>query len=385
MMGPDQRVELKTDRLLLRPFKLEDVDDVYAYAKDPEWDRYLGLPLPQPYARRDAEEYVAGRVLADWSTEPTFAIVLDSTVIGGIGLRIIETHQRAELGYALARVHWGKGLMPEAVQAVIDWAFREYGSAKIYATADLRNGRSTRVMEKLGMTREGVLRSHGKARGERVDEVYYGIIREEWLGDDNPMPPAPQVAPAKPPEGTAQAAEPVELNTKRLLLRPFSLEDVDDVFRYRSDTKWARYLPHVPQPYTRKAAEEAVARNVLESWETDPTWAVVLDQRLIGGVWLMDIQNEIGELGYELSREHWGHGLMPEAALGAITWGFESRGLAKIHASTDSRNTRSERVMQKLGMSREGLLRSHFKAREGRSDSLHYGILREEWEERRGS
>ena len=175
-----ERVGLSTERLLLRPFRLEDVDDVYAYAKDTEWERYLGLPLPQPYTRRDAEAYVAGRVVAYWSTEPTFAIVLDSTVIGGIGLRIREAHQTAELGYALARPHWSKGLTTEAALAVVGMAFENRGLAKVYAAADLRNRPSWRVMEKLGMTREGVLRSHRKCRKERIDEVYYGILREEW-------------------------------------------------------------------------------------------------------------------------------------------------------------------------------------------------------------
>ena len=175
-----ESVELKTERLLLRPLRLEDVDDVYAYARDPEWERYLGLPLPQPYTRRNAEAFVAGRVLASWGENPTFAIVLDSTVIGGIGLRIADAHQRAELGYALARVHWGKGLMPEAAGVVMDYSFVEHGLAKIYAMADLRNVRSYRVMEKLGMTREGVLRSHSMKRGELRDDVVYGMLREEW-------------------------------------------------------------------------------------------------------------------------------------------------------------------------------------------------------------
>ena len=175
-----KKAELKTKRLLLRPFRLEDVDDVYEYAKDPDWARFLAAVVPQPYTRTDAEAYIAGRILADWSQEPTFAIVLDSTVIGSVSIGINEAHQRAELAYALARGHWGKGLMPEAAKPVIDYGFVEHGLAKIYAVADLRNVRSYRVMEKLGMRREGVLRSHLAERGERRDEVVYGILSEEW-------------------------------------------------------------------------------------------------------------------------------------------------------------------------------------------------------------
>lgn len=54
-------VELRTERLLLRPFPLEDANDIAQYATDPEWAKYI--PVPQPYTRRDAEKFVAGRVL----------------------------------------------------------------------------------------------------------------------------------------------------------------------------------------------------------------------------------------------------------------------------------------------------------------------------------
>ena len=135
---------------------------MYAYARDPEWGRALLLPVPEPYVRRNAEEFVARTLLASWSTDPHFAIVLDTTVIGGINLTVDKPHEIAGLGYAIAKPHWGKGLAPEAATAVFDWAFAHHGLAKIYARADLRNRRSTRVMEKLGMTREGVLRSHRK-------------------------------------------------------------------------------------------------------------------------------------------------------------------------------------------------------------------------------
>ena len=175
-------------------------------------------------------------------------------------------------------------------------------------------------------------------------------------------------------------ADPVELKTERLLLRPFRSEDVDDVFKYASHAEWARYFTDVPQPFTPTAAEEKVARNLLGSWETRPTWAIALNHKVIGGIALMiDVPNEVGELGYELSRDQWGKGLMAEAALAVTQWGFAERGLAKVSAKADLRNRQSWRVMEKLGMTREGVLRSQVKARDGRADDVYYGLLREEW------
>ena len=174
----NERVELKTERLLLRPLELGDVDDVLAYASDPEVGRYL--PVPQPYTRDDAVEYVARMILDDWSTEPTFAIVWARHVIGSISLHVKVRHETAELGYALARQAWGRGIVPEAARAVIDWGFERYALHKVFARSDVRNRQSWRVMEKLGMTREGVLQGHRKARDEHVDDIYYGVLREEW-------------------------------------------------------------------------------------------------------------------------------------------------------------------------------------------------------------
>ena len=178
-----ERVELRTERLLLRPFELADVDDVLDYASDPEWARFLGK-VPQPFTRRAAEERVARSVLESWETHPTWAIVLNRKVVGSIVLMMDAGNETAELGYELSREHWGKGLTVEASEAVIDWGFRERGLAKVFAQADARNERSLRAMEKLHMSREGVLRSQSTARGERVDDVHYGLLREEWEGHD---------------------------------------------------------------------------------------------------------------------------------------------------------------------------------------------------------
>ena len=181
MPKPDERVTLRTERLLLRPFGPDDVQDRIAYASDPGWGRFLNsVPLPDI---RHAEEFIAHRLLASWSTEAFFAIEFDTTVIGGIGLHVRDENEIGTIDYGITSAHWGKGLVPEAAKAVSDWGFPLYGLAKIYAVADLRNEQSLRGMEKVGMTREAVLRSHHKARaGERVTDVYYGILREEWEG-----------------------------------------------------------------------------------------------------------------------------------------------------------------------------------------------------------
>ncbi len=79
----DRAVEIKTERLLLRSFRLGDVDDVLAYGADEEWGRYL--PVPRPYLRKDAEEFLAKKTLESWESRAEFAVVFEGTVVGGIG------------------------------------------------------------------------------------------------------------------------------------------------------------------------------------------------------------------------------------------------------------------------------------------------------------
>ncbi len=172
-------VELRTERLLLRPFRPEDVDDVYAYAVDPEWARY-NKPVPQPYTRRHAEEFVARCVRADPKEHVEFAIVLGGRVVGSVRLTIALEQRVAGMGYSIAREHWGKGLVAEAARAIIDWAFPAFELEKIVSRADARNQRSWRVMEKLGMTRESVLHGSRAACDGPADQVVYRLLREEW-------------------------------------------------------------------------------------------------------------------------------------------------------------------------------------------------------------
>jgi ribosomal-protein-alanine N-acetyltransferase len=147
---------------------------------------------------------------------------------------------------------------------------------------------------------------------------------------------------------------PILLRTERLTLRPFQDSDVEDALSYRDDPEFARFLPHIPQPFTRRDAEAFVALNMSEPWERSPTFAVVLEGTLIGTVnFEVDADMRAAMLGYAIGRAWWGRGLAIEAARATIAWAVDTFSLVRIWASTDARHVRSRRVLEKLGMQPE--------------------------------
>ena len=144
----------------------------------------------------------------------------------------------------------------------------------------------------------------------------------------------------------------IELRTPRLLLRAFRATDVDDALAYRNDPELAHFLPHIPQPFTRADAEAFVETNMTEPWETLPTFAVVLDDHVIGTVNfnLDEPRLRRAMLGYAIARAHWGRGIAVEAASAAMQWAFAEHEVVEIWASTNIAHVRSRRVLEKLGM-----------------------------------
>jgi [ribosomal protein S5]-alanine N-acetyltransferase len=87
---------------------------------------------------------------------------------------------RAELGYVLGRPHWGSGLMHEALRALIDCAFASLALRRLEAEVDPRNRPSARLLQRLGFTKEGLLRQRWVTKGEVKDVEMYGLLRDEW-------------------------------------------------------------------------------------------------------------------------------------------------------------------------------------------------------------
>jgi RimJ/RimL family protein N-acetyltransferase len=119
-------------------------------------------------------------VATPWERRAEFAVVHEGIVVGRVRLDVDQENQVAELGYGIARERWGRGLASEAARAMVDYGFEAFGLAKVWARVDPRNLSSVRVLEKIGMVCEGVLRSHVMRRGERTDRAYFGLLRAEW-------------------------------------------------------------------------------------------------------------------------------------------------------------------------------------------------------------
>lgn len=132
-------------------------------------------------ADMDAMRRAMVRIAAiSWSQRVEFAIERDEAVIGRVTLEIDRVNLVATLGYGIAREHWGHGFASEAAGAVTGYAFGVLGVEKVVARVDPRNIASVRILEKLGMQREGLLRSQVVRWGERADRALYGILREYW-------------------------------------------------------------------------------------------------------------------------------------------------------------------------------------------------------------
>ena len=269
----------------------------------------MGTVLPTAYDRRVTEHMVA-RFSGDLvDKEAVFAIESEGRVIGLVSLEVDSESKVAELGYDLARDMWGQGLATEAAAAVVDWGLREYGLARIFAEADARNGRSLRVMKRLGMTREGLRRRDQIERGER-EIARYAVLRSEWSSPGGTLPST--VLPSGEYETTDHNQLP-ELTTQRLALRRFQPGDVESVFAYAADPEWNRYLG-LPEPYSRRDAEEFVAKAMLYEPAAVSMWAIVHGGLCSGSIYLRRESPGSASLGYSIAKSLWGQGFMTEAA-----------------------------------------------------------------------
>ena len=172
-----------TSRLVLREFVLEDWPAVLAYQSEPDYLRYYH------WTERSADDVQAFvQRFIDWQREePRYryqvAVTLQETgeLLGNCGLRLEYPGALAgEIGYELAPQHWGNGLATEAARSMLALGFEELRLHRIWAECIAENVGSSRVMEKIGMQREGRHRDKEWFKGRWWDTFTYAILAHEW-------------------------------------------------------------------------------------------------------------------------------------------------------------------------------------------------------------
>jgi len=179
---PIEPIAIETPRLRLRPLLDADAMDLFEIHSDRDTMRYWSTPSWTDAAEglhlveRDRQGFLDGTAirlgLEDRETRK---------VVGTCTLHNVHrTNRRAEIGYSLSRLLWGRGLMHEALTALLAYGFTALNLHRVEADIDPRNAPSARSLERLGFVREGHLRERWIVNGEISDTAIYGLLRSDW-------------------------------------------------------------------------------------------------------------------------------------------------------------------------------------------------------------
>ena len=169
---------IETERLILSQLEEKDIPFIVEYLQHRIYSD-LTSNIPYPYTEDDARFWLKmSKEAFENNIGYTFAIRdKEDHIIGAVGLHDQE-YDKAELGYWIGISYWNKGYVTEAAKAIVDFGFKELGINKIFATHFPHNPASGRIMEKIGMEQEAILKQHIKKDGEYHDLTMYSIFKD---------------------------------------------------------------------------------------------------------------------------------------------------------------------------------------------------------------
>ena len=179
-----------------------------------------------------------------------------------------------------------------------------------------------------------------------------------------------------------------DIITERLLLRELQMDDIHSIQKLGNAFEIADTAINIPYPYTFEAAEEWI-KKILNPDKNIKDYIFAITRRpesaLIGVIGMMpDYQHLRAEIGYWIGLKYWNRGYCTEAAEAVLDFGFTKLQMSRIFAQCFARNPASSRVIEKIGMKYEGKLRNHIIKWDKPEDMLIFGILRNEWLEKKG-
>ncbi|WP_341719143.1 GNAT family N-acetyltransferase [Micromonospora sp. FIMYZ51] len=358
---------IQGEGLRLRPFRLADIADITAGCADPLTQRFLD-GLPYPYTEADARWWVTeGAPAAFAGGGAAYAVADPETdrLLGTVGLsNPVAQRGQAEIGYWVAPWARGRGLATAATRALAGHAFAT-GIVRLELLTSVENVASQRVALAAGFHPEGVRRSASAVRGGGRRDLTVWVR----LADDPPGPvprPLPDLPGGRLTDGV-------------VALRALGPDDVDAMYRLHTGAEVvASRVP--PEPPTRETMEQH-CRNAPNQWLVARSATMVILDAASGTVagncmLLLDQPANQGMIGYSLFPQWRGRGLATRTVRLLVGWGFRHVGLARLWAGTLPENVASQRVLERAGFRREGLLRGRLPGGAGvRADSTVFGLL----------
>jgi RimJ/RimL family protein N-acetyltransferase len=170
---------LHTERLTLRPFTPADATALQQLAGAYEVALNTAM-IPHPYPDGAAEQWIASHA-EDWKENRIHHFAIDDGQLAGSIALVMKGDAIAEIGYWVGVPFWNRGYASEAAREIVRYGFEECGLERIFAGHYGRNPASGKVMANAGMKQEGTLRQHAVKWGERLDVVFYGLLRDEYF------------------------------------------------------------------------------------------------------------------------------------------------------------------------------------------------------------
>ncbi|MFC5700376.1 GNAT family N-acetyltransferase [Cohnella faecalis] len=175
---------LETERLILRRLQPADANEYFHFASDPliathtMWSFHETVEDTKAYLDKLENKYEQ-KTAYHWAIHNK----QNRLVVGRTGfIRFDHTHDSTEIGFVVSREYWKQGIMTEATRAIIEYGFEELGVNRIESRCNEDNIGSERVMQKLDMNFEGILREQLKIKGEYVNQKMYAILKRDFEG-----------------------------------------------------------------------------------------------------------------------------------------------------------------------------------------------------------
>jgi RimJ/RimL family protein N-acetyltransferase len=351
-------LELRSARLLLRPWQPADAATVAEIMRDPRMVEHL--PLPHPYTAGDATEFVtaaaagvAGRLL--------LAVVRDGRLVGAIGMDLPTRDTSTEIGYWVRSDDWGNGYATEAVRTLVRFAF-EHGLHRVRIQADVGNVASARVALRAGFSFEGIARLGSRSQQGLADHAVFARLATD---PDGQLPPTW-------PDFT-------ELSDGVLLLRKPRPDDWPTLYAEGSNAESRRW--GFGGEYAEQTAVQR-ARAARLDWLIGRSADLIICDVATGtGAGMMNLRwvgpPDVVAVGYGILPEFRGRRFTTRALRLIADWAFGHTSIVRLELGCKVDNVASMRSAELAGFLRDGRFASRLRNPDGSySDEIAFGLVR---------